>query len=129
MTQVKYAGRSYIIEFGIVAALYTGLVVARPYLTAMTPDATLRMVAMALPILPIWGMLLVVVRYYRRIDELQRLRLLENVSIATGIAACLITSYALLEDAGLPKLAITWAWPTLAVCWGATTGINELRGR
>jgi hypothetical protein len=29
MTQVKYAGRTYLIEFGVVAALYTGLVLAR----------------------------------------------------------------------------------------------------
>ena len=129
MTQVKYAGRTYLIEFGIVAALYTGLVLARPYMLAMTPDVTLRLAATALPIIPIWGMLLVVMRYYRRIDELQRLRLLENVSIAAGLTACLVTSYSLLEDAGLPKLAITWAWPTLAVCWGFTTGINEIRGR
>jgi hypothetical protein len=98
-------------------------------LLSMTPDATVRLAATALPIIPIWGMFLVIVRYYRRIDELQRLKLLENVAIAAGTTACLITSYSLLEDAGLPKLAITWAWPTLAVCWGATTGINEIRGR
>jgi hypothetical protein len=129
MTQVKYAGRTYLIEFGIAAALYTGLILARPWLVSLTPDATLRLAAIALPIIPIWGMLLVIVRHYRRIDELQRLKLLENVAIAAGITACLVTSYSLLEDAGLPTLAITWAWPTLAVCWGATTGINELRGR
>ncbi len=129
MTQVKYAGRTYVVEFGIVAALYTALVLARQWLVAQTADSILRFAAMVLPILPIWGMFLVVFRHYRRIDELQRLRLLENVSIAAGIAACLVTSYSLLEDAGLPKLAITWAWPTLAVCWGLTTGISELRGR
>ena len=71
MTQVKYAGRTYLIEFGVVAALYTGLVLARPWLLSMTPDATVRLATIALPIIPVWAMFLVIVRYYRRIDELQ----------------------------------------------------------
>jgi hypothetical protein len=76
---------------------------------------------------PIWLMLLVVVRFYRHTDELEKLKLLENVAIAAGVTACLTTSYALLEDAGLPKLAITWAWPTLAICWAISTGVTALR--
>jgi hypothetical protein len=29
-------------------------------------------------------------------------------------------------DAGLPPLAITWAWPTLAVSWALTTAIMQI---
>jgi hypothetical protein len=129
MAPVKFAGRTYLIEFTVCVALYTIFVVARPSLLALTHDQSLDFAIKVLPIIPIWLVLLVIVRHYRRIDELERLKLLENVAIAAGITACLTTSYSLLEDVGLPKLAITWAWPTLATCWGVATGISALRSR
>ncbi|HEY5046808.1 MAG TPA: hypothetical protein VII49_02155 [Rhizomicrobium sp.] len=127
MAPVKYAGRTYLVEFIFALVLYTVFVVARPWLLAQTPEGALRVIVIALPVIPIWLMLLVVVRHYRRIDELQRLKLLENVSIAAGVTACFVVSWSLLEDAGLPKLAITWAWPTLVACWLIGIGINALR--
>jgi hypothetical protein len=129
MTLVKYAGRTYLIEFGAVAAFYTLADSARPWLEGLTQNPTLHLLAVALPVVPIWLMLVVVIRFYRRVDELEKLKLLENVAIAAGVMACLTTSYALLEDAGLPKLALTWAWPTLAVCWGVATGLTSLRNQ
>ena len=129
MALVKYAGRTYLIEFGIVAALYTLAVIARPWFTGLTQDPTLRFLAMALPVVPIWLMLVVVIRYYRPVDELETQKLLENVAIAAGVMACLTTSYAVLEDAGLPRLALTWAWPTLAICLLAAMGITRLRNQ
>jgi O-antigen/teichoic acid export membrane protein len=127
MTLVKYAGRNYLIEFGAVTTLYTIAVVARPWLLSLSQDRALHVFVTALPVVPIWLMLAVVVRFYRRVDELEKLKLLENIAIAAGVMACLVTSYALLEDVGLPKLALTWAWPTLAVCWACATGINAIR--
>lgn len=129
MTLVKYAGRTYLIEFGAVAAFYTIAALARPHLLAPTQEPTLRIVAAALPIIPIWLMLGVVIRFYRRVDELEKVKLLENIAIAAGVMACLTTSYAVLENAGLPALALTWAWPTLAICWGIATGISALRNQ
>jgi heme/copper-type cytochrome/quinol oxidase subunit 4 len=129
MTQVKYASRAYLVEFALVVTLYVIAVTARPYLAGLSRDANVHFAVMALPIVPIWLTLIVVVRHYLRIDERERLKLLENVSIAAGVMACLVTSYSALEDAGLPKLAITWAWPTFAACWGLATGISSLRNR
>ena len=129
MALVKYAGRTCLIEFGIVAGLYTLAVIARPWFTGLTQDPTLRFLAMALPVVPIWLMLVVVIRYYRHVDELEKQKLLENVAIAAGVMACLTTSYAVLEDAGLPRLALTWAWPTLAICLLAAMGITRLRNQ
>lgn len=129
MTLVKDAARTYLIEFSAVAVFYTLAVIARPYLLPIVPYAPLRLLATALPVVPIWLMLVVVIRFYRHTDELEKLKLLENIAIAAGVTACLTTSYALLEDAGLPKLAITWAWPTLAITWAVSTGVTALRNR
>jgi hypothetical protein len=129
VTLVKDAAKTYLIEFSAVAVFYTLAVIARPFLLPLIPFAPLRLLATVLPVVPIWLMLLVVVRFYRHVDELEKLKLLENVAIAAGVTACLTTSWALLEDAGLPKLAITWAWPTLAICWAISVGVTALRNQ
>jgi hypothetical protein len=82
-----------------------------------------------LPVLPIWLTFLAVWRYYRRIDEFERLKLLQAVSIAFGIGSCLIVTYSFLADVGMPELAITWAWPTLACSWALTTAFISIAKR
>jgi hypothetical protein len=126
---VKQAGRTYLIEFSIVMALYVLAVLVRPWLIAQAPNADLAIAAKLIPIVPIWLMLLAVLRHYRRIDEFERLKFLQTVAIAFGVSSCAIVSYAFLEDAGLPQLAITWAWPTLAASWGMTSAIMSIVNR
>ncbi|MEI9995908.1 MAG: hypothetical protein WDM91_15030 [Rhizomicrobium sp.] len=61
------------------------------------------------PLVPIWLMLLVTLRYYRRIDELQRLRFLQSASLTGGIMACLVWSYPqVAKVATLPPLGDVW---------------------
>ena len=123
---VKYAGRTYLIEFALVMALYVAAVLVRPWLMAHAATPVVATVAKVLPAMPIWLMLVAVWRHYQRIDELERHRLLVNLAIAFGVGSCAIVTYAFLVDAGLPPLAITWAWPTLAASWGLTTAIRQM---
>ena len=123
---VKYAGRNYIIEVAIVMGLYVVLVWARPWLVAHAGNADLVFAAKVLPAVPVWLMFGSVWRYYRRIDEFERHKFLVTLAIAFGIGSCAMVTYSFLEDAGLPALALTWAWPTLAVSWGLTTAIMQM---
>jgi hypothetical protein len=124
---VKFAGRNYIVECAVVMGLYVLAIWLRPWLTAHAPDHSLAFAATVLPAVPVWLMLVVVWRYYLRIDELERHKVLLTLAISFGISSCLIVTYALLMDAGLPPLAITWAWPTLAASWAITTAIMSIR--
>jgi hypothetical protein len=126
---VKTAGRSYIVEIAGVTALYVGAILVRPWLAGHAPDHALAVAATLLPALPVWLMFAAVWRYYARIDEFERHRLLVTLAIAFGIGSCAITTYALMMDAGLPPLAITWAWPTLAVSWMLTSAILSISDR
>jgi hypothetical protein len=54
-----------------------------------------------IPIMPVWLLLWVMVRHYRRIDELQRLRFLQAVSLTAGILA-----------------GVAWSWPSLQRAFG-----------
>lgn len=123
---VKYAGRNYVIEVAVVSLLYVGAAAARHWMIAQAPTHELKIAAALVPAIPVWMLLGVVWRYYRAIDELERHNLLVNLAIGFGIGSCLIVSYSFLTDAGLSQLDITWAWPTLAVSWGLTTGIRQI---
>ncbi|HSC18544.1 MAG TPA: hypothetical protein VLC74_06490 [Rhizomicrobium sp.] len=123
---VKYAGRNYVFECAIVMGLYVAAVWARPWLVDHATSNGLVAAAKVLPALPIWLMLVSIWRYYARIDEFERHRFLVNLAIALGVGSCVIVTYSFLQDAGLPLLAITWAWPTLVVSWGLTTAIMQL---
>src|SRR5690348_14756974 len=112
---VKTAGRDYVIEMALVSALYIGAAAGRHWLIAQAPNHALGLVAAAIPALPIWGMFLVVWRYYRRIDEFEKQKFLETLALSFGIGSSLVCTWAFLADAGVTWLGITWAWPTLAI--------------
>ena len=131
MTSYSKASRLYLLEMGAVAALYVGaMFVRQPLLDRIGETGPLAQAVMLLPALPIWGMFAAVVRFYRRVDEYQRLELLQSVSIAAGVSACLFCSYPFAADAfGLKPLSLLYAWPILAMAWGLTTGIIQLRNK
>ncbi len=123
---VKYAGRSYIAELCVTMALYVVVLLGRPWTIDHLSNPALITAVKLAPVLPIWLTFYVIMRYYRRIDEFEKLKLLKTMSLAFGISSCLIVSYSFLEDAGLPPLAITWGWPTIAVSWILTSAIMSI---
>lgn len=126
---VKYAGRDYMIEMALTAALYVGAAAGRHWLIAQAPNHALALVAAAIPSLPIWLMVWVVLRYYRRIDEFEKQKFLETLAVSFGIGSGLVCTWAFLADAGLSQLDITWAFPTLAVTWAIAGGIMHFLRR
>jgi hypothetical protein len=129
MSAVKRAGRIYTLQLGAVMAAYAGLLLSCGHLMRSVEDQTLRALIVASPIVPIWLMLVMVMRHYRRIDEFAQRRMLEVLSLSFGVTACLITSYPFLADLGLPPLGIIWAWPVMAMCWFAGALAVRLRDR
>ena len=125
-TPVKSAGKTYLIEFSIVIVLYSVAAGMRPWLIAHAHNPSLALAATLAPILPVWLMLAVVWRYYRHIDEYEQKRFLETLAMSFGIGSCALVTYAFLTDAGLPPLALTWAWPTLAASWLITTFVRSI---
>lgn len=123
---VKFAGHRYIVECAATQAVYVAATLVKPWLMAHAPNHAVALAAAALPALGIWALFWVVWRYYLRIDEFERHRFLVILAVSFGVGSCTIVTYALLMDAGLPPIAITWAWPTLAVSWVLTTGIFQI---
>jgi hypothetical protein len=124
---VKSAGRIYVIECAASMALYIAATWARPWLIAHAANHALVTAAMALPALPVWLLFIAVWRYYLHIDEYQKHQFLQSLAISFGLGSCALVTYNLLIDAGLPRLGLSSAWPMLAIVWGITTGVINLR--
>ena len=123
---VRYAGRAYLIEIVATMALYVAATQVRPWLAGHAATPALAAAAKVLPALPIWLTLWIVWRHYRRIDEFEQQKMLKTIAVAFGIGSCLIVTYSFLANAGLPPLALTWAWPTLVVSWAITAAILSI---
>lgn len=132
MTSYQKARNFYLLEMGTVSVLYVGAIFIRqPLLDHLgTQTGPLAQAIMLLPALPIWGMLAAVWRFYLRVDEYQRMELMQSVSIAAGVSACLFCSYPFAADAfGLKPLSLMFAWPILAAAWGLSTAIIQMRNK
>ena len=131
MDSEQRSGLRYIAEMAVAAALEVGVVLARkPFLATHHDGSVLRDIVLILPVFPIWLMLVAVIRHYLRIDEYQRLKLLQIVSLCAGIAVCIYTSYPFVADVfRLKPLDIAYAWPIMAVCWIAATLLSKLDSR
>ena len=121
----------YLFEMGGVAALYVAaLFVRQPLLDRLPASGIWAQAVMLLPALPIWGMLAAVWRFYRRVDEYQRMELLRSISIAAGVSSCLFCSYPFVADAfALKTVSLLYAWPILAMAWALTTAITQMRNK
>ncbi len=79
---------------------------------AAAAGTPLRLLLDLLPVPAVWLLLLVMLRYYWRIDEFQRLQFLKSISLTGGIMA-----------------GIAWSWPSLHKAFGwiaADSGMWEV---
>lgn len=71
------------------------------------------------PMLPAAFMVGFIIRYVRRMDELQRRIQTESLAIAAGVTALLGLTYGFLEgSAGFPHIEAWWAWASVGFTWG-----------
>ena len=128
MDSEKRSSLRYLAEMGAAVALEVATVLLRtPLLDVAGRGVLARSIILLLPIVPLWLMLLAVIRHYLRIDEYERLKLLQNFSLCFGIAACIFTSYPFAADAfALGRMDIGWAWPIMALCWLAASFFSRL---
>ena len=67
----------------------------------------------ALALLPALGIVttsLALVRYVLRQDELQRRTFVDAAAIAAVVTAVLAMTLGFLENAGVPRISMTWVW-------------------
>jgi len=125
----KRVGRAYRIELWTAIAVYVALVVASIHFDRPMEGGLLRTVVLLSPMIGFAMMIRAIARHVARIDEYQRLRLLESLALAFAITGAVTFSYGFLETAGYPKLSMFSVWMVMGVSWGVASFVLAMRTR
>lgn len=120
--------KSYTREFLTAMIAYAVVLLVSVFLLKHGPSEAWWRIPLALtPIIPILFALRAFLRFFHRIDELQKRIQLEALALSFG-ATCVVTfGYGVLEYAGFPALNWTWVPTFMMVFWGIGTAIISLR--
>ena len=106
----KRVARAYTLELMIALAVYTVLLMAAIRYGRPMEDGWLRTLVLVSPMIGFGLMIRTIVRHFARIDEYQRMRMLENLAIATAITGAVTFTYGFMETAGFPRLSMFYVW-------------------
>lgn len=114
----KRVARAYRAELWTAIALYVVLLFASIRFGRPLDDGPLRTAVLLAPMIGFALMIRAIARHVARIDEYQRLRLLESIALAFAITGAVTFSYGFLETAGYPKLSMFSVWIVMGASWG-----------
>ena len=117
--------RAYRIDLWTAIAVYVVLLLASIRWGRPMEDGLLRTVVLLAPMIGFALMIRAIARHVARIDEYQRLRMLESVALAFAITGAITFSYGFLETAGYPKLSMFSVWIVMGASWVL---VNLVRG-
>ena len=123
------AARTYTIQSLGAMGAYVVLMLLSIYLLQRNPEAGWRGLVAVLPAIPATLMVLAVVRYVERMDELQRRIQLVAAGFAGAATALLTVTWGLLENAGFPRLSMLWVFPLMCGLWGIGAAVAAYRYR
>jgi hypothetical protein len=125
----KRVGKTYLRELFASIALYTLLLLAAARWGRPMEEGLAHTLVLLSPMVGFLGALWVIARHFGRIDEYQRMRMLENVALAAAVTAGLTFTYGFLETAGFPKLSMFTVWVVLCGSVGAVQLLRKLLDR
>ncbi|KQV36768.1 hypothetical protein [Massilia sp. Root335] len=125
----KRVARAYRFELWTAIAVYVVLLAGSIRYGRPLADGPLRTIVLLLPMIGFGLMIRAIARHVARIDEYQRLRLLEGVALAFAITAAVTFSYGFLETAGFPRLSMFSVWILMGASWGLVNIVRSLVAR
>jgi hypothetical protein len=126
----KMADRLYIKEFSLAMGAYVVVILISTELIKMSPSSAWWRIPLALsPIVPIIFVMIACIRFWNRIDELQRRIQLEALAIGFCSSGLLTFSYGFLENVGFPHISWIFVFPLMMVLWGVGGAIAARRYR
>lgn len=125
----KRVARAYRIDLWTAIAVYVVLLLASIRYGRPMDDGLLRTVVLLAPMIGFGLMIRAIARHVARIDEYQRLRMLESVALAFAITGAVTFSYGFLETAGFPKLSMFSVWIVMGASWGLVGIVRGVAAR
>jgi small-conductance mechanosensitive channel len=113
----KQVARAYRKELWSSVAVYMVLLFGSITYARQLPDSVLRTVLLVSPMIGFALMIRSIARHVARIDEYQRMRLLENLALSAAITGAATFTYGFLETAGFPRLSMFTVWVVMGSAW------------
>jgi len=115
-------------EFYTSTITYAVLLLVSVFLIKHSPDSAWWHIPLALiPMIPICFAVRAFLRFFRRIDELQKRIQLEALALSFGVTCVVTFSYGLLEYAGFPPLSWIWIPVLMMLLWSLGVHIASRR--
>jgi hypothetical protein len=121
----KRVARAYRAELWTAIAVYAVLLFVSIRFGRPMDDGLPRTLVLLAPMIGFGLMIRAIARHVARIDEYQRLRMLESVALAAAITGAVTFSYGFLETAGFPKVSMFGVWIVMGASWLL---VNLVRG-
>lgn len=124
------AFRRYTIELAAAILAYAVLLFGSVFVErSVHPADPWRTINVLLPMLAVSAIAWVILRQFRRLDELQLRVQLEALAGAVALTAVVTLGWGFLELIGYPKFPTFAVWPLLAIGWmaGAWSGCRRYR--
>jgi hypothetical protein len=125
----RRVARAYRIELWTAIAVYVVLLAASIRWGRPMADGLARTIVLLSPMIGFALMIRAIARHVARIDEYQRLRMLESVALAFAITGAVTFSYGFLETAGFPKLSMFAVWIVMGASWGLVGIVRGVAAR
>jgi hypothetical protein len=125
----KRVSRAYFIELLTALAVYAALLVGSIRFGRPMAEGLPRTLVLLAPMAGFGLMIRTLVRHVARVDEYQRVRLLENFALAAAITCALSFSYGFLETAGYPKLSMFSVWVAMGASFAGVLMLRSWRER
>jgi hypothetical protein len=116
----RKAGARYLGELFASVALYSALLIPSVMVGPSMAAGWLRTTVLVCPMIGFLLMIWVVARQLGRMDEYQRIIMLETFAIAAAITAGVTFTYGFLENAGYPRLSMFSVWGVMGGAWLVT---------
>ena len=123
------AAKQYTWRMATAAALYTITVIGVNLIDdGLDLSQALRITLSLLPVIPAIGMLVAMIAFYRRMDEVQQRLISESTIISALIVGFASFTWGFLEGAmTLPTISLIWVLPALIAVQGLAMPVVRLR--
>jgi magnesium-transporting ATPase (P-type) len=110
--------KNILVQFIAVAFLYALVLFVSIRLMQVWGESFWRFLAAILPIIPIGLGIRVYIRYFERVDELEKRIHLYALAFSFGTTGILTATFGLLQNAGLPQVSFITVFPSMLALWG-----------
>lgn len=115
------AQNRYYREFTVAITAYVIVLFGSVYGLNHGIEGPLKIVVAVVPVIPIIGIFLAAVRWFKATDEYNQKTSAISMAIAGGVTALAAVTYGFLENAGLPKMSVWIVYMIFMTTWAIAT--------